>query len=363
MNNVKKVPPIACVICHGEKKMVDGKEKLFEYDYFLSKCNKDSMKFISQKFDARYKGSKSIPIYVCGENPISRRYVRYNQSGVACKRSFDQEKARDRKNNLIECNEDTCQYRQSVNGKTPACREELMFTFMMPDICQDRAFLLQTKSSNSLTALGNYFGFQKHLGNSVVGKYNLFLQPTETVSPDGIRSTHYIYGIVKVEDQELVVAENPVTAEEKFDIIISEKTPTVEVLEEKVEKPVENEPIVKKKATKSKITEMLKESVVPETQETTKPEKPTDKEMERYHILLETKTIQLEKGGEKVNYLLGKFSNMKDEEVEAVIHTDYVEEFKQCELGTQVLLDLEKRKERLFVMKCEFLEKQLKIAA
>lgn len=299
------------------------------------------MKFIAEKFDAKYKGAKIIPIYVCTENPIKRRYVRYNQSGIACKRAFDQEKAIDRKNNLIECNED-CQYRQSEDGKTPACREELNFAFMIPDICQDRAFLLQTKSSNSLSALGDYFDFQKHLGNSIIGKYNLFLQECETTSPDGIRSTHYIYGIVKAEEQETHAIQTTPKVEEKSIDTIPEKQPAEELIETKTEKPNVKESTPKKKnPTKSKVTETQKQPETPiqeekseqtENKEKNETEKVTDEKMAKYHILLETRTVQLEKDNKQVDYLLGKFSNMKDEEVEAIIHTDYVEEFKKCEL-------------------------------
>jgi len=298
------------------------------------------MRFIAEKFDAKYKGAKSIPIYVCTENPISRRYVRYNQSGIACKKSFDQEKAIDRKNNLVECSND-CQYRKAEQGKVPACREELNFTFMIPDICEDRVFLLQTKAFNSRTELGDYFDFQKQQGNSVIGKYNLFLHPTEVVSPDGIRSTHYVYGIVKAEDQVAVITDNTVVTEERPTATIPVETQTVEVPKEETEKEVVKEPTPKKKSTKSKVAETPKEPVVTEVK-APEEEKSTDDKMAKYHVLLDTSTIQLEKDGKMVDYLLGKFSNMKDEEVEAIIHTNYVEEFKGCDLRNTGIAGLNK---------------------
>ena len=54
--------------------------------------------------------------------------------------------------------------------------------------------------------------------------------------------------------------------------------------------------------------------------------------MQKYHILMETQTVQLTIDNKSVDYLQGKFFNSKDEEIEALIHPKYVEEFKQCEL-------------------------------
>ena len=73
------------------------------------------MKSYLDKFNKLFKGKQSIEIEFFDEEPLSKKYVRYNQSGEVCRSPEGSNQATQRIKNgwqQINCDTYNCQYRQ-----------------------------------------------------------------------------------------------------------------------------------------------------------------------------------------------------------------------------------------------------------
>lgn len=101
MNQTKLVNlPIIGRVQHGEK----IKNKVIEYGYFIAKSDDTYMQTYLNKFDKLFKGKQSIDIEFFNEEPLSKKYVRYNQSGEVCRSPEGSNKASQRIKNRMATN-------------------------------------------------------------------------------------------------------------------------------------------------------------------------------------------------------------------------------------------------------------------
>ena len=155
-----------------------------------------------QKFDQMYKGKTSIEIEFITEEPFSAKYSRSNQSGQVCYCMFESDEANQKIQNgwqKIKCLGQECQYRQKKQVGPPDCRKVGWLKFLIPDIATDRIWLMKVTSGQAVDALDQYFSLQKEQGQSVKGKYILFLKQVSN-SKDGKTFNNYIIDIIKKED-------------------------------------------------------------------------------------------------------------------------------------------------------------------
>lgn len=156
------------------------------------------------KFDEKFKGKKYIEIEFCNDNPLTKKFVRYNQSGDVCHciegQTTGSQKTKDGWK-PIECNTEECQYRQKNESGKTACNRMAWLKFFITDVCQDRIWLMRITGQTSINRIDSYINLQKSKGNSLEGRYILFLKQEEQTSKStGKTFNNYVLDIVKKED-------------------------------------------------------------------------------------------------------------------------------------------------------------------
>lgn len=340
---------------HGEKvPTTNGGTRAKELGHFIAKIQQEYMKRYLEEFDKQYKGKKYIEIEFCNDEPLTKKYVRYNQSGEVCSCFEGNTTANQKTKNgvqQVECGPE-CQYRQkNEQGKT-ACNRIGWLKFFIPSICNDRIWLMRITGQTSINRLDSYINLQKAQGNSLKGRYILFLKQEEQTSQiTGQSFNNYILDILKKEDFE---SSKKISQTQKNSNELS--TTNTQNVNNKVEKQ-ENKTTTKK-TTKSK-TKKSEEKQETQPQETQI--KNTNDDLNNCYALLRTFNDTLtSKNGEKKQYLIAEVADMDDKVSNIVIRPEYANELLECDLGTAIKLDIKEIADRKFAMKLEFIEKRLK---
>lgn len=363
--------PVIGMVQHGEQVPTpNGGKRAKELGHFIAKIQDNYMQMFLQKFNEQFKGKQYIEISFCTDDPLTKKYVRYNQGGNACHCIEGQTTASQKTKNgwtPVECNIEQCQYRQkNEQGKT-ACNRIGWLKFFIPSISQDRIWLMKITGQKSINRLDTYIQVQKMLGNSLKGRYILFLkQEEQTSKATGQTYNNYNLDILKKED--FILSEQIPETTNKTEQLSTENTQNVnnnvvnqEEMVNKKENTATNKTNEESKTTKKKTT-TTKEVQKKETKNKTKKvdEKNTNEsnlenektpltneadskfdEFENYYILESTFTEAIkDKYGNSKDYLVGKFYNMKDQPVNIVIRPEHAAELQECDLGTVVELEL-----------------------
>lgn len=346
-----------------------------------------------QRFNEQYKGKQSIDIELFNDEPLTMKYARYNQSGEVCSCMVGSNQANQKTKNgwkQVQCDTYNCEYRQKNESGKSACNRIGWLKFIIPSVCKDRIFLMRITGQTSLNRLDEYFSLQKAQGNSIKGKYTIFLKQEEQSNSLGKTFNNYVLDILKKEDfisQNTIpkTTEKPKELSTKNDQNVNNQvgnnnsTPIVTELKKEnnatsnttTQNSTENtakETIAKKSETKETPKKTTK-SKSKKTEETkTEEQKTTSKEQEKSieddefkncYALLSTfnETIA------NKDYLIGEFTDMKDNISNIVIRPEDAQELSKCDLGTFVRLEVTEIKGRKFAMKLEFIEKALKKVA
>lgn len=376
---------------HGEKvPTTNGGTRAKELGHFIAKIQQEYMQRYLQEFDKQYKGKKYIEIEFCNDEPLTKKYVRYNQSGEVCSCFEGSNTASQKTKNgvqQVECGPE-CQYRQkNAQGKT-ACNRIGWLKFFIPSICSDRIWLMRITGQTSINRLDSYINLQKSKGNSLKGRYILFLKQEEQTSQiTGQSFNNYILDILKKEDfesskkipqtqknsselsttntqnvnNEVEKQEKNVSNNEQTNIsettMKTEDIKAIEKQEKKEDAPKENKTTTKK-TTKSKAKKSEEKQ---ETQPQETDTKNTNDNLNNCYALLRTFNDTLtSKNGEKKQYLIAEVADMDDKISNIVIRPEYANELLECDLGTLIKLDIKEIADRKFAMKLEFIEKRLK---
>ena len=355
MQTTFRTLPIAGSIKHGTKTGKEGKERPVELGYFVAKVQDEAMRHLLEKFNNLYKESKELNIYFPDENPFTEKRVRYNQVGTVCYCLLNQTKGKEKVGKQWsekDCSEE-CEHRIAPKGKKPACAIEGTLKFMIPEISKDRIWYLKTTSYYSLQNIRDYINFQKHLNNSLIGNYKLFLKPKEDII-EGKTFSNFVLDIVKNDD----FISNPISNQDNTKITTPSNT------------QVEKNPLKEKKPKSTNKTTISTKTITPAEESDvisieipkSKKNEPTEDDLKRYYVLIDTKDVTINKKGKPTKYLEAKFCNKDSKEISAIIHPKYAKDMSLCELGSQFLMDIEEFGQRLIVNKCEYLVKQLKEA-
>lgn len=344
--------PIVGRIQHGEK--IEGKGAT-ELGYFIAKVQDVYMQAYLEKFDKLYKGKKSIDIELFNEEPLSVKYARYNQSGEVCYCMANTNIGNQKTRNgwkPIECTP-SCQYKQKNELGKSACNRIGWFKFFIPSICKDRIFLMRITGQTSINRLEDYFNLQKMQGNSIRGKYTLFLKQEEQSNSLGQTFNNYVLDIFKKED--LIPIEQLPNEPENLTELSTDNNKNVNNMVEKTKEPI-------KKETKNK----SKKATGNEPKEITLEQQNTNIEnnLSNCYALLNTfNEVLVNKDGEPKEYLIGEFADMEDRITNIVIRPEDAPLLSECDLGTIVRLEIQEKIGRKFAIKLEFVEKTLKKAA
>ena len=375
--------PIIGMVQHGiQVQNSNGTKRAKELGYFIAKVQDKYMQKFLQKFKELYEGKKYIEIEFVNDNPLTKKFVRYNQGGEVCYclegNNIGSQKT---KNGWkpIECNTVECPYRQRNEVGKTVCNRIGWLKFFIPSISMDRIWLMKITGQKSIDRLDSYIKIQKAQGNSLNNRYILFLKQEEQENKfTGQKFNNYVLDILNKENflleqtipqtSEISVKQSTANAEnvnnnvvnQELKVINNNTTSNVTKKETtKAEEVNSKQPTTAKKQTKSKTKKEENKSKETESIET-KTENKED-ELKNCYALLSTFTEKLtNKQGESKEYLIGEFTDMQDNISNIVIRPEDSKEIAECDLGTFVKLDVSEIGGRKFAMKLEFIEKRLK---
>ena len=361
MEQVKNMNlPICAKIQHGEQIVTqNGTKRVKELGYFIAKTKNENMQLLLDRFNEKYPKSTSLIIYFYDENPLSFRRVRYNQGGAVCycMQGQDQAKYKTSKGwEIINCTNE-CKYRTSTDGiSKPICNLEGTLKFLLPEINNDRIWIMKITGQTSIKRLQAYINLQRQLGNSLIGNYILFLKQEQQTNKTGKTFNNYILDIMR---------EDPFNSNSKDynnQIPLSPNTNTD--LETTIKIDKNSEKINIKKSNKQPKSTEKQDSLSTENNSSSnlKEQEKNNEELEEYYSLLETKTKSFFKDGKSKNYLVASFVNSKDEPMDVVIPPEFSEELLQCDLGTLVKLDLKTSNNNTFTKYIQYIQKYIKNA-
>lgn len=371
MEQVRKMNlPIVGRVQHGEQQILNQKRRVVELGYFIAKIKNDNMQFLLNRFNETYNKETKINVRFFDEEPLSVRRIRYNQGGAVCYCMENQEQGKQKVSNVwqpINCNE-SCKYRLSSDGKSkPLCNIEGTLKFLLPEISTDRIWLMKITGYTSIKRLQTYIDLQKQIGNSVIGDYTIFLKQEEQTNKLGKTFNNYILDIIKKED---FISNNSIPENQTKPKQLS--TNTEQNMNNTTAEPKENVSNSQNTETKPKvIDEQPKESKNTEkktTKKTTKTKKKDEvtsleEKYKDHYFLYETTTKTILKEGKPTEYLIAKFVDVKDKVIDVVIPPQYADELLDCEMGTEVILDLAKAGDNTFTKSIVYERKLLKNVA
>lgn len=375
--------PVIGMVQHGEQvPTANGGKRAKELGHFIAKIQDNYMQKFLQKFKELYEGKKYIEIEFVNDNPLTKKFVRYNQGGEVCYclegNNIGSQKT---KNGWkpIECNTVECPYRQRNEVGKTACNRIGWLKFFIPSISMDRIWLMKITGQTSIDRLDSYIKIQKAQGNSLNNRYILFLKQEEQENKfTGQKFNNYVLDILKKEDflleqtipqtSEISVKQSTANAENVNNNVVNQElkvinnNTTSNVTKEETAKAKEvnsKQSTTAKKQTKSKTKK--EENKSKETESVVTKTENTEDELKNCYALLSTFTEKLtNKQGESKEYLIGEFTDMQDNISNIVIRPEDSKEIAECDLGTFVKLDVSEIGGRKFAMKLEFIEKRLK---
>lgn len=341
--------PIVGRIQHGEQQFINQRKRVTELGYFIAKTKNSNMNFLLNRFDEKYPKQTFLNVTFFNEDPLTIRRIRYNQGGAVCYCMSGTIKGKQKVSNKwqdIECSSN-CKYciKQEGAGK-PACNYEGTLKFMLPEISQDRIWIMKITGQQSISNLEEYIGFQKYLGNSLKGTYTIFLNQIEQTNAEGKKFNNFVIDIIKAEDfnsnNNLISqndTKNSVISTENTNIVensISNQTPTeTEKADSNLEQP--------------QITNEQNQNV-PQT-------------YKEHCFLYDTEYKNFKKAGKDTEYLIAKVTDENDKTTDVVVKPEFREKMEKCDIGTELILELQKFGENIISKNIEFVRPILKKVA
>lgn len=364
--------PIIGMIQHGKiEKTPKGTKRVIELNHFVAKVTDEHMIYFLKKFNEIYENKSSIDIEIFDENPLTIKYTRYNQSGIACSCPTESNKAYQKTKNgwqEIECSGDCIHRQRNEQGKCN-CNRIGWFKFFMPKICTDRIWLMKITGQTSINRLQDYFILQQMQGKSIKGHYNLFLKQEEVSDFTGKTYNHYILDIVKKSDNTFfnnVSSINELNSElsTEKDKAVDNNTQNVDISENKNKENKTKTNTTKKtektsiettnkcEKTTSKKTDVANKNIEEKTK--VQQEDTTD----NCYVLMRTyKQDIIQKNGENKSYVMGEFYDMEDKQFNVAIKPEDAKELQKCDMGTVTKLELKNFNDVYFAIKLDYVQK------
>lgn len=322
------------------------------------------MKFLLNRFEEKNGKKSAITVRFFDEDPFTVKQIRYNLGGTACYCMEGQTQAKQKVQNKwtqIECKAD-CQYKMKEGKGRPACNEEGVLKFMMPDICKDKIWYMIIKSQTAINKLREYISFQKQIGNSLIGDYVIFLKEVEH-TVEGKKYKNKIVDIIRKEDfisnnQTVLSNETFPQNETQLSTNESQNVNNTTEISENVESKnniIQNENLKNNQNSGKTKKKQVKEKQ-DKTDKTQENINLSDK-IDECHMLIDTETKILTKDGKPTEYLFANFVDTQDKTYQVIIPPKFAEELKQCDLGTAVILDLETKGDKTFTNSIQYIQK------
>ncbi len=373
--------PIVGRIQHGEQQFINQRKRVTELGYFIAKTKNSNMNFLLNRFDEKYPKQTFLNVTFFNEDPLTIRRIRYNQGGAVCYCMSGTTKGKQKVSNKwqdIECSSN-CKYciKQEGAGK-PACNYEGTLKFMLPEISQDRIWIMKVTGQQSISNLEEYIGFQKYLGNSLKGTYTIFLNQIEQTNAEGKKFNNFVIDIVKTEDfnsNNNLISQN----DTKNSIISTENTNSVEnsipsqtktETEKNTKKGTNKTSRPTKKSTKKSDTNVVSsmetekvDSHLEQPQITNEQNQNVPQTYKEHCFLYDTEYKNFKKAGKDTEYLIAKVTDENDKTTDVVVKPEFREKMEKCDIGTELILELQKFGENIISKNIEFVRPILKKVA
>ena len=374
--------PIVGRIQHGEQQFINQIKRVTELGYFIAKTKNSNMNFLLNRFDEKYPKQTFLNVTFFNEDPLTIRRIRYNQGGAVCYCMSGTTKGKQKVSNKwqdIECSSN-CKYciKQEGAGK-PACNYEGTLKFMLPEISQDRIWIMKITGQQSISNLEEYIGFQKYLGNSLKGTYTIFLNQIEQTNAEGKKFNNFVIDIVKTED--FNSNNNSISQNDTKNSIISTKnTNNVEnTIPSQSQTQTETEKNTKKgtktsrqtkKSTKTYDTNVVSsmetekvDSNLEQPQITNEQNQNVPQTYKEHCFLYDTEYKNFKKAGKDTEYLIAKVTDENDKTTDVVVKPEFREKMEKCDIGTELILELQKFGENIISKNIDFVRPILKKVA
>lgn len=373
--------PIVGRIQHGEQQFINQRKRVTELGYFIAKTKNSNMNFLLNRFDEKYPKQTFLNVTFFNEDPLTIRRIRYNQGGAVCYCMSGTTKGKQKVSNKwqdIECSSN-CKYciKQEGAGK-PACNYEGTLKFMLPEISQDRIWIMKITGQQSISNLEEYIGFQKYLGNSLKGTYTIFLNQIEQTNAEGKKFNNFVIDIVKKED--FNSNNNSISQNDTKNSIIS--TENTNIVENSIpnQTPTETEKNTKKgtnktsgptkKSTKASDTNVVSsmenekvDSHLEQPQITNEQNQNVPQTYKEHCFLYDTEYKNFKKAGKDTEYLIAKVTDENDKTTDVVVKPEFREKMEKCDIGTELILELQKFGENIISKNINFVRPILKKVA
>lgn len=373
--------PIVGRIQHGEQQFINQRKRVTELGYFIAKTKNSNMNFLLNRFDEKYPKQTFLNVTFFNEDPLTIRRIRYNQGGAVCYCMSGTTKGKQKVSNKwqdIECSSN-CKYciKQEGAGK-PACNYEGTLKFMLPEISQDRIWIMKITGQQSISNLEEYIGFQKYLGNSLKGTYTIFLNQIEQTNAEGKKFNNFVIDIVKTED--FNSNNNSISQNDTKNSIIS--TENTNIVENSIpnQTPTETEKNTKKgtnktsrptkKSTKASDTNVVSsmenekvDSHLEQPQITNEQNQNVPQTYKEHCFLYDTEYKNFKKAGKDTEYLIAKVTDENDKTTDVVVKPEFREKMEKCDIGTELILELQKFGENIISKNINFVRPILKKVA
>lgn len=373
--------PIVGRIQHGEQQFINQRKRVTELGYFIAKTKNSNMNFLLNRFDEKYPKQTFLNVTFFNEDPLTIRRIRYNQGGAVCYCMSGTTKGKQKVSNKwqdIECSSN-CKYciKQEGAGK-PACNYEGTLKFMLPEISQDRIWIMKITGQQSISNLEEYIGFQKYLGNSLKGTYTIFLNQIEQTNAEGKKFNNFVIDIVKTED--FNSNNNSISQNDTKNSIIS--TENTNIVENSIPNqiPTETEKNTKKgtnktsrptkKSTKASDTNVVSsmenekvDSNLEQPQITNEQNQNVPQTYKEHCFLYDTEYKNFKKAGKDTEYLIAKVTDENDKTTDVVVKPEFREKMEKCDIGTELILELQKFGENIISKNIDFVRPILKKVA
>jgi len=362
--------PIVGRIQHGEQQFINQRKRVTELGYFIAKTKNSNMNFLLNRFDEKYPKQTFLNVTFFNEDPLTIRRIRYNQGGAVCYCMSGTTKGKQKVSNKwqdIECSSN-CKYciKQEGAGK-PACNYEGTLKFMLPEISQDRIWIMKITGQQSISNLEEYIGFQKYLGNSLKGTYTIFLNQIEQTNAEGKKFNNFVIDIVKAEDfnsNNNLISQNAT----KNSIMSTENTNSVEnsipsqtETEKNTKKGTNKTSKQAKKSTKTNDTNVVSsmetekvDSNLEQPQITNEQNQNVPQTYKEHCFLYDTEYKNFKKSGKDTEYLIAKVADVNDKTTDVVVKPEFREKIEKCDIGTELIIELEKFGENIISKHIEF---------
>lgn len=363
--------PIVGRIQHGEQQVVNQRKRVTELGYFIAKTKNNNMNFLLNRFNEKYPKQTFLNVQFFDEDPLTVRKARYNQGGIVCYCMSGTSKGKQKVSNKwqdIEC-DSNCKYCIKQEGTSkPACNYEGTLKFMLPEISQDRIWIMKITGQQSISNLEEYIEFQKYLGNSLKGTYTIFLNQIEQTNSEGKKFNNFVIDIVKAEDfnsnnnsNSQIDSKNPIISTQNIDNNIPSQVTNEKNTQKDTKKTNRQTKTSTKKDAKTNNTNVVtstsdgkNDSQMKQTQVTDEKKNNAPETHQEHCFLYDTEYKNFKKSGKDTEYLIAKVADVNDKTTDVVVKPEFREKIEKCDIGTELIIELEKFGENIISKHIEF---------